>query len=238
PLKLRANVSHRESAPGAEEFIPPPTGVWLPPERTFSTVARRGDFRPERIDHVEVAAERPVFGDILLGVRAFRQRGEDQIVTLFGVATVDEAVNTGHYRVGSAGDFDAVGWGVSVSRTVGEGTRASLDYSRADADWHGRSPGFWALARMASQVLRRSDVVHDLTATLESLVPATSTRVFVLYRLNTAIAAPGFAQPSAGGSRFDVQVNQALPFSTARSRWEALVAVKNTFHDELDGGSL
>ena len=237
-LKLRANVSHRESAPGAEEFIPPSTGVWLPPERTFSTASRRGEFRPERIDHVEVAAERPVFGDILLGVRAFRQRGEDQIVTLFGVATVDEAVNTGHYRVGSAGDFDAVGWGVSVSRTVGEGTRASLDYSRADADWHGRSPDFWALARMASQVIRRSDVVHDLTATLESLVPATSTRVFVLYKLNTAVSAPGFEQTPAGGARFDVQINQALPFSVAKSRWEALVAVKNMFHDDFDSGSL
>jgi hypothetical protein len=238
PLKQRASVAHRESAPGAEEFIPPPTGVWLPPERTFSTASRRGEFRPERVDHLEVAAERPVFGDILVGVRAFRQRGEDQIVTLFGVAAVGEAVNTGHYRVGSAGDFDAMGWGVSVSRTVVEGTRASLDYSRADADWHGRSPDFWALARMASQVLRRSDVVHDLTATIESLVPATSTRVFVLYKLNSAVAAPGFEQAPAGGARFDVQINQALPFSVAKSRWEALVAVRNMFHDDFDSGSL
>jgi len=154
------------------------------------------------------------------------------------LAEVGDAVNNGHYRVGSAGDFDATGWGVSVSRNVGEGTHASIDYSRAGADWNGRSPDFFALARMAGQVLRRSDVVHDLTATLESLVPATSTRVFVLYRLNTAVSASGFEQPTAGGSRFDVQINQPLPFSVARSRWEALVAVKNTFHDELDGGSV
>jgi hypothetical protein len=238
PLKLRASVAHRESAPGAEEFIPPSIGVWLPPERTFSSVSRSGNFRPERVDNIEVAAERPVFGDVLVGVRAFRQRGEDQIVTLFGVAQVDESANTGHYRVGSAGDFAAMGWGVSVSRRVGEGTRASIDYSRAGTDWNGRSPDFFALARMASQVLRRSDVVHDLTATLESVVPVTSTRVFILYRLNTAVSTAGFEQPSAGGSRFDVQINQALPFSIARSRWEALVAVKNTFHDEFDGGSV
>lgn len=238
PLRLRASVSHRESAPGAEEFIPPTIGVWLPPERTFSTVSRRGDFTPERIDHLEVAAERQMAGDILLGVRAFRQRGEDQIVTLFGVSAVEGMLGTGHYRVGSAGDFDATGWGVSVSRTIAEGTRASLDYTRAGAEWNGRSQDFWALARLAGQVLRRSDVVHDLTATVESLVPATSTRVFVLYKLNTAVSAPGFEQASAGGARFDVQVNQALPFSVAKSRWEALVAVKNTFHDEFDSGSL
>ena len=154
------------------------------------------------------------------------------------MAAVDDAINTGHSRVGSAGDFDATGWGVSVSRNVGEGTRASIDYSRAGADWTGRSPDFYALARLASQVLRRSDVVHDLTATIESLVPATSTRLFVLYKLNTAASAPGFEQTSAGGARFDVQINQALPFSIAKSRWEALVAVKNVFHDEFDGGSL
>jgi hypothetical protein len=238
PLVLRASVAHRESAPGAEEFIPPAVGVWLPPERTFSWVSRRGDFRPERIDHIEVAAERQMVGDVVLGVRAFRQRGEDQTVTLFGATALDGAVSTGHYRVGSAGDFDAIGWGVRVSRDVAEGTRASLDYSRAGAEWNGRSPDFVALAHLASQVLRRSDVVHDLTATIESLVPATSTRVFVLYKLNTAVATPGFEQASAGGARFDVQVNQALPFSVAKSRWEALVAVKNVFHDEFDSGSL
>jgi hypothetical protein len=238
PLKLRASVSHRESAPGAEEFIPPAIGVWLPPERTFSPVSRRGEFRPERVDHVEVAAERQMAGDVVLGVRAFRQRGKDQIVTLFGVTAVEEAPDTGHYRVGSAGNFEATGWGVSVSRAVADGTRASLDYSRAGAEWSGRSPDFWALARTASQVLRRSDIVHGLTATIESVVPATSTRVFVLYKLNTAVSAPGIEQASAGGARFDVQVNQALPFSVARSRWEVLVAVKKMFHDEFDSGSL
>jgi hypothetical protein len=238
-LKLRANLSHRETAPGAEEFIPPSIGVWLPPERTFSPVSRRGQFRPERIDHLEVSVEREMLAGLLVGVRAFRQRGEDQVVTLFGVAAAEGGVvGTGHYRVGSAGDFDALGWGVGVSRSVGEGTRASLDYSRAAAEWNGRSPDLWALAHVASQALRRSDIVHDLTATVESLVPVTSTRVFVLYKLNTAVATPGFEQASAGGARFDVQVNQALPFSIAKSRWEALVAVKSMFHDEFDGGSL
>jgi hypothetical protein len=237
-LKLRANVSHRETAPGAGEFIPPSIGVWLPPERTFSPVSR-GQFRPERVDHLEVSAEREVLADLLVGVRAFRQRGQDQVVTLFGVAPVEGGVvGTGHYRVGSAGDFDATGWGMSVSRNVGEGTRASLDYSRAAAEWNSVSPDFWALAQMAGQSLRQSDIVHDLTATIESLVPATSTRVFVLYKLNTAVATPGVEQASAGGARFDVQVNQALPFSIAKSRWEALVAVKSMFHDEFDSGSI
>jgi hypothetical protein len=94
-LALHASVSHRESAPGAEEFIPPALGMWLPPERTFSPVSRRGTFTPERIDHVEVGAERRMPGAVLVGVRAFRQRGEDQIVTIFGLSAADEVANTG-----------------------------------------------------------------------------------------------------------------------------------------------
>src|SRR4029453_3808346 len=37
-LKVRTTIMHREVAPGAEEFIPPSVGLWLPPERTFSQV--------------------------------------------------------------------------------------------------------------------------------------------------------------------------------------------------------
>jgi hypothetical protein len=177
-------------------------------------------------------------GAVLVSVRAFRQRGEDQIVTLFGLGATDEVANTGHYHVGSAGDFEAVGWGVGMSRVIGASTRASMEYSRADAEWTGRSRDLWALAQVAGQVLRQSDRVHNLTASLESVVTASSTRVFVLYKLNAAVADEGLDQVSAGGPRFDVQINQALPFGFARSKWEALVAVRNVFHDEFDSGSI
>ena len=51
-FRLRADVSRTETAPGAVEFVPPAGGVWLPPERTFSSL---GDRRlvPQRVDHVE-----------------------------------------------------------------------------------------------------------------------------------------------------------------------------------------
>ena len=56
-LKVRTTVMHREVAPGAEEFIPPSVGLWLPPERTFSQVSR-ASFRPERHDQIEIAVDR------------------------------------------------------------------------------------------------------------------------------------------------------------------------------------
>ena len=129
PLRIHAAVSHREVAPGAEEFIPPATGLWLPPERTFSPVGRAG-FLPERVDHFEVGAERTWAGDIIIGVRAFRQSIDDQIVTLFGAATGIDAT-LGHYVVGSAGDVEAHGRGASVSRDVGDRCAPRLTTCRA-----------------------------------------------------------------------------------------------------------
>ena len=161
---MRATSSHREIAPGAEEFLPPSAGLWLPPERTFSHVAR-GGFTPERVDHVEVAAERDVAGDIVVGVRAFRQRVDDQIVTLFGVAAVDDA---GAASATTTSDRPAIskrsGWGVSVSRAVVDGVRASVDYTQADADWSGRSRRLrGARAHGAAGAASADERIHDLT---------------------------------------------------------------------------
>ena len=82
-LKIRASVARREVAPGAEQFVPPPSGISLPPERTFSSVSRHG-FVAERLDHIELAAEREWAGHLVTGVRVFRQTVDDQILTLFG----------------------------------------------------------------------------------------------------------------------------------------------------------
>ena len=189
-LTLRASVSHRESAPGAEEFIPPALGVWLPPERTFSAVSR-GTFRPERIDHVEVGAERQMPGAVLVGVRAFRQRGEDQIVTLFGVGTADEIGGHrplprrfgGRLRGGGLGRErepqrrpvdPRVGGLFPGGRASGPGTRAT--------SWRWRTwPATFCGAPIACTTSRRR---------VESVVPVSSTRVFVLYKLNSRPSPP------------------------------------------------
>ena len=109
---------------------------------------------------------------------------------LFGVAVADVPAGIGHYQVGSAGDFDAMGWGVSVSRVVG---RACSRRRRLHAGQHGVAargrPDRDALSARAPSVLRRDDRVHDLTATVESVVTPTATRLFVLYKLNAAFDA-------------------------------------------------
>lgn len=232
-LTVRATASHREVAPGAEEFLPPSMGPWLPPQRTFAHVSH-GAFRPERHDQLEMAVERTWPGSILVGVRAFRQRVEDQVVTLFGVAVADVPASVGHYQVGSAGDFDAMGWGISVSRVVGDHVRAAVDYTQANTDWRRWSADRRALRAAAPSVLRRDDSLHDVTATVESIVTPTATRLFVLYKVNAAVDTSSRLGAANGTNvRFDVQVNQSLPFlNFSNAQWEMLVAVSNLFKED------
>ena len=235
PVRVHAAVSHREMAPGAEEFLPPSTGLWLPPERTFSPVGHAG-FLPERMDHTEVGVEREWPGHVVVGVRAFRQAIDDQIVTLFGTSTgVDSTI--GHYVVGSAGDIEAYGWGATVSRDVGTLLRTAIDYTQSDTQRTAASPSERRLSRLAPSVLRDAETVRMMTASVQSVVPVSLTRVMVVYRVSNAFA-DSLTAP-APAARFDVQVNQALPFlNFGGAQWEMLVAVRNVFREDLFEGSV
>jgi hypothetical protein len=61
----------------------------------------------------------------------------------------------------------------------------------------------------------------------------------MFYKLNNAFAASSAADSPAIGTRFDLQVNQALPFMNFRaSQWEMLVGVRNLFHESLANASV
>jgi hypothetical protein len=232
-LKIRASVARRAVAPGAEQFVPPPSGISLPPERTFSSVSR--GFVAERLDHTELAAEREWTGRLVTGVRVFRQTVDDQILTLFGgIPPGTAGAGLGHYHVASAGDFDARGWGVSVSRTIPGWVRASIDYTSAEAVWIRPSPDAEALSSAEVSLLPERDRhIHDITTSVDGTVPVTDTRVFVIFKVNSGFA---HVDETAGrlGTRFDLQVNQALPFMRfSGAEWEMLVGLRSLFRDDL-----
>ena len=239
-FRIRAAMSRRASAPGAEEFVPPSTGLWLPPERTFSSLSPSRGFVPQEMEHVEVAAEREWAGGVVTGVRAFRQDIDDQIVTLFGIVVPGTATaSLGHYHVASAGDVESTGWGVSVSRMLPARVRASVDYTSTHSDWVTRSRDAAALARVAMSTLREADEqIHDLTTSFESTLPVTETRVFAIYKINSRLPDADTGKPGTG-VRFDVQVNQSLPFlNFSGAQWELLVAVRSLFRDDLVDASV
>ena len=86
-----------------------------------------------------------------------------------------------------------------------------------------------------SAVRPATERIHDVTTSLETEIPYSATRVVVLYKMNNAFAAADRAAATpAFGARFDLQVNQALPFMNFHtSQWEMLVGVRNLFHESL-----
>jgi len=240
--RVRVAASHFESAPGAEEFIPPMSAEYLPPQRTFAPISKLG-MRPQQSTNYEVGVERVMNGAVL-SVRAFDQHIDDQTVTVFGLRKADSAPSVlGHYYVGAAGDADVHGVGVTLTHALAENFRGSIDYSVATADWVGRTDPveYAVLTRWVPSAVRPDrERIHDLTTSLETEIPYSATRVVVLYKLNTAFAAPtrNDASPLLG-ARFDLRVTQALPFMNFRtSQWEMLVGVRNLFHDSLANTSV
>ena len=216
----------------------PASGIWLPPERTFSSLRRGGELRPEKVNIIEISGERPVAGDVVIALRAFRQEVNDQLVTLFGASAVNRAPSLGHYRVASAGDFENYGWGVTVARHVLGSTQASVDYTMTDTTRRDASDDRLMLRFVAPATLRRQERIHDLTASVNSRVAPTATRFVVVYKLNSAYADADSRQPQAG-ARFDLQVNQEMPFlNFTGARWEMLVGVRNLFRNDLFDGSV
>jgi hypothetical protein len=237
---LDVQVAQRMLAPGAEEFLAPSmVGPWLPPERTFAPLAGQ-DFQVERARFFDVGISHQFDGTYVVGVRRFQQSVDNQLATLFGVPVDGGPQSPGHYFVANAGDVDAEGWALSLSSAPSKRVHGSIEYSVARADWVSRGD-MAAIAVWAPEAIRpRSEDVHDLTTSLETELPRTATRVFVLYRINNAFATSADPAKTALDYRFDVQVNQALPFMpfSGAARWEVLVGLRNLFRDPNDMGSI
>jgi hypothetical protein len=234
-VRVKAVASQRAVVPGAEEFAPSVAGLWLPPERTFSSLAMDGAFRPQRTRHFEIALERDLDAGVTVSVRGFAQRVNDQLVEMFGVDLPDRPNRPlGHYFVGTAGDIDARGWGVSMTQQVPGYLRTTIEYTVATAYWS-PSPDAAIFSRGLRAVSAPlSENVYDLQTTVEATIPHTATKILAKYQMNTAFwsaVADRLASPNAN-TRFNVRVNQSLPFLRFSSAdWEAMVDVRNMFRD-------
>jgi hypothetical protein len=147
----------------------------------------------------------------------------------------DEA--PGGLRIVNARGLVSTGVGLSLGRRLGRALSGSLDYAvgvaRRDAvrDTSGWDPP-------ASSSLFSGDArFQDVAARLETLVDRSDTRVVVYYRINLISPEDGASYTS---TRFDVQLNQGLPFLTAltRAEWEVLLAFRNLFYEDSEGGLL
>jgi hypothetical protein len=231
-IRLRAVAARSLTAPGAEELLPSwvgDSGAWLPAQRSFAPLSEQQGFKPQMTSHAEFAVER-ASGDFVVGLRSFFQRVDDQIGTVFSAPTL--AHPAASYFVTSVGNAHAAGWGLRVSRPLLPGVVGSVDYSQTKATWDRFSGGAVSPDWLA---MASANHLHNLTASVQTDIPRTATRLYILYRVSSAYA--GADQPVTGnglGTRFDVQLNQGLPFMAFTSAdWEVLLAVRNLYRDPL-----
>ena len=239
--RVRVAVAQHMLAPGAEEFLPPSEGVWLPPERTFALLAPNAPLRAEQSRHIEVSAEHDVGRGTTIGVRRFRQRVDDQMVTMFGVRPQFPVSPSDHYYLASASSVSADGWGVMWNLALGDRVRSSVDYSLTNAEW---AP--WSASGLTPQTVgvfrAGAERIHDVTTSVEAVIPETSTEIFILYRLSTAFAVRNDETESLApglDGRFALRVKQSLPFSPFDgSDWQVLVDVRSLFREQAPGASI
>ena len=234
------SASYDRVAPGADEFLPPSaTGPWLPPQHTFSSLGG-APLGPESVTTYEVGLDQRFGSDDharTLSVRRFRQSVDDQVATLFGV---DVAGDSNHYYVASPGDVRVDGWSVAIDGALWRNVHGRINYSLGQAFW-AADPAAIALGRIAASTVRDGrESVHDLTTSISTRVPSTSTEVSFVYRMSSAFSQP---EPAAGlpqlDGRFDLEVHQALPYQPVRGgRLEVLFAIRNLFYDAHDSRSM
>ncbi len=242
--KVSATVAQRMVAPGAEEFVASESpGPWLPPERTFAPLGgpgRSNAFSVERARTVTVAVDHEFDAPYVIGVRRFYQNVDDQLVTLFGLSLPGGPESVGHYYVANAGSLGADGWAVRLSTAPNKRITGSVDYSITRARWLAPRGDMGEIAEFAPAAIRpATEDLHDVTTSLSTEIPETATRVFVFYKINTGYTRSDASKLRPGlDARFDVQVNQALPFDLAGTRWEVLLGVRNLFRDPNDPASV
>jgi hypothetical protein len=234
-LRLKLEAARRADAPGADEFVPGAiANAWVPPERTFAPLVGT-TFSPERTHTYQITVERDIATSTLVAVRSFYQRTWDQTATLFGVGSPDRSTvaSLDHYLVANAGDFVARGWTVSLQQVIAHRLRGSVDYTVTTAHWQPSDESAMLGLFAPSAVRTGTERLQDVTASLETDIPATATHVYAMYRINTGYAGSAFTQaPPQLAARFDVQVTQALPFlNFSSAQWEALVGVRNLFRE-------
>jgi hypothetical protein len=234
-LHLRGSLSSRADAPGAEEFLPPnDAGLWLPPQRTFSSIEPGHGMRGERTTQMAVELGRD-FGATTVSVKGFRQLVNDQLVTVFGAENpAYPGSKLGHYVVGNAGDGQATGTTVSIRSAIAGRFHGSVAYTTARAQVLPGNDLGYVIVVTPNAGSALPERIHDVSTSIETEVPETATRIVILYRVGNAYAHPSTAgeRQTGADSRFDFQVRQALPFlNFTNARWEMLIAVRNFFRE-------
>jgi hypothetical protein len=190
-FRLQAVASQRALVPGAEEFAPSVNGLWLPPERTFSSIPGDGGFRPEQTRHLEVRSS-------ATWRRAFRLRPRVSIskspISWWRCLVHPTLLARFNRR------WATTMWAPPAisTRAVGAWDDAGGDGLPARHHRVHRSAAYWQPSNGGGRFARAvalspspsPENVYDLQATVEATIPQTSTKLSAKYRVNNGVPGP------------------------------------------------
>ncbi len=173
-FRVKALASRKVLVPGAEEFAPSVTGVWLPPERTFSSLAYDGRFTA-RTDPSHAgrhrARSRGRRQRVAARVRpACRQSADRDIRQPFRGATKRHSATITWQR---RGDIDARGWGAGDDARSARATCAARSNTRSTTAYWDPASDMTMARAVRSMPLTSSEKIHDLQTAIEATIPQT-----------------------------------------------------------------
>lgn len=192
------------------------------------------DVRPERLLRQDLVVDRRMGRATSVTAFAFRESAADQLLNALGRPGGARTL-----RITNGRGLVVNGAGLRLASQLGDVVRGSVTYTFGRS----RPAGYSGALEDRSAALGLPDgSFHDLVARVEAFVDWSGTRFVAYCRLNTQVPE---LEPRVGTSgfvsrRFDVQLNQDLPFlrSIMRSDWELLLAFRNMFYEAAEAGML
>ena len=188
--------------------------------------------RAARTSRYEMGFDREI-GKTTISTFIFSEGVRDQLVNVHGRQANDTL------RILNGGGLAVQAVGLTLAHRLGNAVSGSLTYSYGRASREGAPGGPLADATGFSDALREARY-HDVVARVEAFIDLTGTRLTAYYRVNTLDPeGESLTRPVTNG-RFDIRLTQGLPFlqPITRADWELLVAVRNLFYEDFEGGAL
>ena len=148
-----------------------------------------------------------------VGVRAFRQQIDDQLITVFGCAVrtgpAPRSVTTTWARRATP---TCRAWRCPIPQALSGNVRGSVDYSVSSARWTERpagqrTRGCWQRIMPPRCYRASTSGFTTCDTSIEAEVPQTATRVVVFYRINNAFMHRRRPEEMRGlDGRFEMQV--------------------------------
>jgi hypothetical protein len=235
---VRASTAQRMIAPGADEFLPPSdAGPWLPPMRTFFSLAPDTPVRPERIRRHAVGIDKEIASDGAgkVTLEWFSENTNNQMAALFGM---DSATDAAPYYVATVGHVDVIGWRVGLEGRVMSNVSGRVEYAEGKAQWRSTRAAATALRATEPAVARRGrETVSNLRGRVNVRMPATSTHLRLGYQITSLdpVSARGRSLVDDG---FDLEVRQQLPYQPLTSGMLNFVLTLSTLLHQHDAESI